>query len=116
MPYGEIATRHATLCLFVMIGLRKQLSIRALPCVVMVALFVFSSLYTFSRFIWLSSLLAAAMGMLMGRRDKVVYGYIAILGVVTAYFLPLLRTVMHFAFRRALQAAPPLNGTSRSLR
>lgn len=90
------------ICLFVMIGLRKQLSIRALPGVVMVALFVFSSLYTFSRFIWLSSLLAAGMGMLMGRRDKIVYGYIAILGVATAYFFPLLRTVIAFRFSSSL--------------
>jgi hypothetical protein len=87
---------------FAIIALRKRLKIRSALAALSVALLIFSSLYTFSRFIWGSVLLAALLGVSIARRDKIVLVYVALTAAATAYFFPVLSTLVALRFSDAL--------------
>ena len=94
--------------LFAIVGLRKRLQIRGGIACLVVALLLFSSLYTFSRFIWASTALAAALGMFVARRDKIVLLYLALSAAATAYFFPLLSGLVTLRFSTALAGSSDL--------
>ncbi len=97
--------------LFAIIGLRKRLHLRGGVAVLCVALLCFSSLYTFSRFIWISTVLAALLGSFIARRDKIVLLYLSISAAATAYFFPVLSALVTLRFSTALAGSSDIERT-----
>lgn len=90
------------ICLLVVTGLRKRLSIGRLSGVVICALLSISVIYTFSRFIWISAALAMLLGMLVSKRDKMNLVYLASFAAVVLYSFSLIADLIALRFSDAL--------------
>ena len=86
------------MCVFAILCLRRKLRIGAVQSLVLMALFIFSSAYTFSRYSWASTGLAIILGIAVSRRDKMHWLYIAAGAGIAALSYNLLATLIAFRF------------------
>ncbi|WP_083346144.1 O-antigen ligase family protein [Terriglobus roseus] len=93
------------ICVFAITALRKRLRIGALSSFLIVALFVTSSLFTFSRFIWVSTLFAFFLGMLLAEKDRMRWVYLGVAGAVTLYFISMITDLIELRFASSLATA-----------
>lgn len=84
------------MCVFALLCLRRKLQIGALQSLILMALLVFSSAYTFSRYAWASTGLAILLGISVSRRDKMHWLYLAAGAGVAAFFYNLIATLVAF--------------------
>lgn len=75
------------ICVFALMSQRKHLRVGPWTSFLVTALFVVSTIDTFSRYIWASTLLAALLGMLVSRRDRMHWVYIGLAALTIAIFL-----------------------------
>lgn len=85
-------------CLFAILCLRRRLDLSGLFSLVLVVCYLVSSVFTFSRFIWLYTAVAAVLGLVAGKRDKMHVLYVGGLTVATAYSFDLLWTIFQLRF------------------
>jgi hypothetical protein len=91
--------------LFAILCLRRKLDIGGLKAFLIVALFLISSVFTFSRYIWASTAFALCLGMIVSRKDKLHLVYLAGITAVSAYFYGPISVLMDLRFSSALAAA-----------
>lgn len=58
------------ICIFALLCFRQRLGIRAFPAIGMLLLLLISDFFAFSRYLWLFTVLAAALGLLIGKKDR----------------------------------------------
>ena len=93
------------IALFSLLTLRSRFHIGWLLALCLFLVLLASSLYTFSRFIWISTLFCCLVGLLLGRKDQLNLVYLSAAGVVTVIFLPLVVTIVSLRFSSPLSAA-----------
>jgi hypothetical protein len=72
-------------CIFALCGLRKVLNISEMKTFIFLNLMVFSSLLTFSRYLWPFTLFAMALGFLIAKWEKFHWFYVATLASIVVY-------------------------------
>jgi hypothetical protein len=72
--------------LYALLAGKRRFGIAATTSVLLTILFVFSTVVSFSRFLWLYSAIAIALGMLTTRLDRVKLLYLLLVGITAAYF------------------------------
>jgi hypothetical protein len=92
-------------CLFALLTLRRRVRVGWYLALPIFVILLASSLYTFSRYIWLSTVLATALGLFIGRKDRLNLFYLTITGLVVVAFFPILVTVISLRFSSNLSGA-----------
>lgn len=85
-------------CLFAILCLRKRLRIGGITSFVVVGLLLVSSVFTFSRFLWFYAAVAAALGLMAGRRDRMHLWYFSAAVAVVAFNSKILLTIVGLRF------------------
>ena len=86
------------IALFAAICLRRRLHLKAPVAALVVMLLVFSSVYTFSRFIWANTVIAVLLGLILAGGDKIILVYFMLTAGATAYLFPLLSALVTLRF------------------
>lgn len=91
--------------LFAVLCLRRWLQIGRLKACFIVALILVSSLYTFSRYLWVCTAFAMCLGIFLSRKDKFNLIYVATAGAVASIFHEQLWLLINLRFSNALAGA-----------
>lgn len=73
-------------CLYALLGRRGRFGVPDRLAVPLTILLVFSAVAAFSRFVWLYSVIAVALGVISTRPDRAKFLYFVLLGLTVAYF------------------------------
>ncbi|MGI4758810.1 MAG: O-antigen ligase family protein [Janthinobacterium lividum] len=93
------------IALFTLLTLRSRFRVGWFVALGVFLTLLASSLYTFSRFIWISTLFGCLLGLLLGRRDKLNLMYLSAAGAAIIIFFPLIATVVTLRFSSVLSGA-----------
>lgn len=85
-------------CLFAILCLRKKLGIGGFTSLVIVTCLLSSSIFTFSRFMWIYTVFGALLGLAVGKKDRMHLLYFAGTGAVVAYTFKALALVIGLRF------------------
>ncbi len=85
-------------CLFMVLCLRKRLNISSFTSVLMVALLIASSIFSFSRFLWGYTVVAAILGILVSKRDKMHWLYLSISTAAVGYYFTTIALLIQLRF------------------
>jgi|SRR5271168_3502911 len=88
--------------LFAVLSLRKRLHMRGLEAFLIVGLFLISSLYTFSRYLWASTAVALCLGIFVSKKDKLHIFYLGTFVALAAFFHEQLSILIDLRFSNAL--------------
>ena len=102
---GRIQLSSDTLipvCLFTVLCLRRQLNIRSLESLGMVALLIASSVFTFSRFLWGYTAFAALLGIVVSKRDKMHWLYLSVSTVAVGFYFNALALLVQLRFSQEI--------------
>jgi hypothetical protein len=91
--------------LFAILGLRRWLQIPCLEALLVVGLLLVSSVYTFSRYLWICTAIALCLGICISRKDKVNVVYLAITAAGALLFREQLLMLIDLRFSNALAGA-----------
>ncbi len=91
--------------LFAILSLRKRLHIGGLQASVITALFIISSLYTFSRYLWGSTAVAFCLGILISKKEKLHWIYLGGAATLLAVFYEQISFLFELRFSDALAGA-----------
>ena len=86
------------ICIFALLCYRNLLSKHTARTLLMIALMVISSLFSFSRFLWAHTVMALVLGLLLGKKDRFQAILVGILSALTAFSLPFIIVVVSLRF------------------
>jgi len=86
------------ICIFVILCYRKRLSIGVSGAVGMLLLLLISDFFAFSRYLWVFTVLALFLGLVLGKKDRFQLILLSISTVIVLACLPLLVTVISLRF------------------
>jgi hypothetical protein len=93
LDFGDVGARIEfisdtllPICLFVILCLRNKLGIGRVRALAMVGLFLLSSVFTFSRFLWGYTVVGVVLGLLVARKDKMHILYFGAAAAAVIYF------------------------------
>jgi hypothetical protein len=86
------------ICLFAILCMRKRLKIRPVNSLAIVSLLLFSSIFTFSRFLWANTVVGIVLGMFVARKDKMHILYIGGAVGATLCFFDQISTLIALRF------------------
>ena len=86
------------ICMFAILCYRSVLRIRGGRALLMLLLLLISDLFSFSRYLWVFTVVAIVCGLILGKKDKFQLTLITLLSVAVLSTLPLLITVVSLRF------------------
>jgi hypothetical protein len=110
--FGRIQFPSDTLipcCLFAVFTLRRSLNISAITALLMAVILSASAIFSFSRFLWGCTVLSAALALLISKRDRVHWLYIALCMAITGYYGSILFPLIQLRFsQQVIDASDPI--------
>lgn len=98
-------------CIFAILGYRQLLGLRASRALLMIFLLIVSVLFSFSRYLWVFTVAALLLGLIVGKKDRFQVALITLLGTLTAISLPFLVVVVALRFSTALVTSSDIERT-----
>ena len=86
------------IAIFAILCYRQVLGLRGGRALLMIFVLTLSDLFCFSRYLWVFTLLALVLGLLLGRKDRFQLALLSILAVLTLVSLPFLIVVIGLRF------------------
>lgn len=99
-------------CLFAILCFRKTLKIHAIYALPMLFILLISDFFSFSRYLWVFSVLAVLCGLIAGRKDLFQMTLIAVLSVTVLSTLPLLVTIVSLRFSSSVVTSSDVERTA----
>jgi hypothetical protein len=99
--FGRVEFTSDTLvpmCIFAVLCIRKRLGIGNIVSLMMVALFIVSSFFTFSRVLWASAVIGMVLGLLVASKDRMHVIYIGVTAVAVMYYYGAISEIVTLRF------------------
>jgi hypothetical protein len=90
------------LSIFAILCARKKLKIGIWAALAIMGLLLFSSIYAFSRFLWVSTIFGFMLGFLVAKKDKLHLVYVGATAAFIAYFFNVLSAIVTFRLNEDL--------------